>query len=437
MIRPSRRAVLLFAVGLPIPLLVPLFDAEWWPFSLDYSVLVLIAIGTDALLAFPRRLLDVATEVPAALHMGESGRLLVTIAATGHRRATRFALLCDHGGPLAPPPPADAELEPGRAAAAGLDLVAERRGQVTLDRLWLRWHGPLALVQLTHTIALDRRIDVFPNVRAAQGAALQFHSRDAVFGLKVQRERGEGAEYESLRDYSTGDDPRFIDWKHSARHRKLLVKEFVAERNHHVVLAYDTGHLMREPLAGMPRLDHAINSGLLLAWAALRGGDLVGSFAFDAEIRQYVAPVRGIQRFGQLEHASAGLAYGTDETNFTRGLAELAARLKRRALVVLFTDFVDTVTAELMVENMSRLANRHLVVFVTLRDPLLAETVGRAPADFRQVARSVLAFDLMHEREVVFERLERIGVQCLDVPAGLLPMALLNRYLTVKQRNLL
>jgi uncharacterized protein (DUF58 family) len=318
-----------------------------------------------------------------------------------------------------------------------LPVMPRRRGKVRIDRLWARWRGPLSLVQIVKTVAVDRSIDVVPNVRGVQNAALQFYANEATFGVKVQRQKGEGAEFESLRDYAVGLDYRFIDWKHSARHRKLLSKEFRVERNHQVILGFDTGYLMCEPLDGIPRLDHAINAGLLLAWISLQGGDLVGTYGFDAAVRHFQQPIRGISGFSRIQRATAELEYRHQETNFTLGLAELSVRLKRRALVVLFTEFVDTVTAELLIESMQRIANRHVVIFVTLRDSLLQDIVDAPPSSFESVAEAVVAQDLLRDRSIVFERLERIGVHCLDMPSGRLSVGLLNRYLLIKQRGLL
>jgi uncharacterized protein (DUF58 family) len=202
-------------------------------------------------------------------------------------------------------------------------------------------------------------------------------------------------------------------------------------------MSFDTGHLMREPIEGIPRLDHAINAGLLLAWISLHGGDLVGTYGFDVAIRQYTTPIRGISSFGRLQQAVAELDYHTEETNFTLGLAELGARLKRRALVILFTEFVDTVTAELLIESMTRVASRHVVVFVTLRDSLLQQTLDAPPDRFEGVAGAVIAHDLLRDRAIVFERLERLGVHCIDVASRGLSVALINRYLLIKQRGLI
>src|SRR5258705_308925 len=128
--------------------------------------------------------------------------------------------------------------------------------------------------------------DALPNVRGVQSAALQFYTQEAIYGIKTQQQSGEGAEFEALREYAPGLDSRHIDWKHSAKHRKLLCKEFRTERNHQIVMAFDTGYLMVEPVDGLTRLDHAINAGLLLAWISLQGGDLVGLLSFDEMLRQ-------------------------------------------------------------------------------------------------------------------------------------------------------
>jgi uncharacterized protein (DUF58 family) len=437
MIRPSLRAVLIFAAGLPAALFLVIYDAALWPFSFDYGALALLAIATDAFLSLPGRYLRLDVALPERLFIGETGAIAVTLSAAAYRRPVRVELLAEQRGDLDPPEMVGADLAAASDARAELPLVPRRRGKVSVDAVWARWRGPLKLVQRTRRLAVDRAIDVVPNIRGVQRAALQFFAREAIFGVKVQTESGEGAEFESLREYVPGLDSRFIDWKHSARHRKLVCKEFKTERNHPVVLCFDTGYLMREPIEGIPRLDHAINAGLLLAWISLQGGDLVGTYGFDAAVRHYRAPLRGIASFVRIQQATAELAYHHDETNFTLGLAGLSARLKRRALIVLFTDFVDTVTAELLVESVQRVASRHVVVFVTLRDSLLQQTVDAAPDDFERVAEAVIAHDFLRDRSIVFERLDRMGVHCLDVPSRGLSIALINRYLLVKQRGLI
>jgi uncharacterized protein (DUF58 family) len=303
--------------------------------------------------------------------------------------------------------------------------------------LWLRWTGPMGLIQRQTRIPLDAKIAVLPNIRSVRNAAIRLNMQNALFGGKTQNIAGDGSDFEALRDYMPGLDRRSIDWKHSARHRRLVCKEFKAERNHQIVLAFDTGHLMREPLAGVPKLDHAISAGLLLSYASLKSGDRVGLMGFDSEVRQYAEPVGGMDQFRRLQRLVAELDYSAAETNFTLNLSELTGRLARRSLIILMTEFVDTVTAELMLENVSRLAKRHLILFVALQDPDLAATVAAAPENGRSIATSVVAAELQRDRMVVFERLRRLGVQCLEAPHDRISTELVSRYLEIKRLEMI
>jgi uncharacterized protein (DUF58 family) len=442
MTRPTLRAVLIFAAAIPLALFIVIYDPKLWPLSFNYGVLALIVIASDLALAFPPRLLTVKVTTPDRLYIGERGATTITIPAAGFRRATRFEAIAEQRGDIEPSQVVAGELfagehAAGTAAKIALPLIPHRRGRVNIDQIWLRWRGPLSLIEFTRRVAVNRTVDVLPNVRGVHGTALQFFIQEAVYGIKTQVQKGEGTEFEALREYTHGLDSRFIDWKHSARHNKLVCKEFRTERNHQIVMAFDTGYLMLEPVDGLARLDHAINAGLQLAWVSLQGGDLVGTYGFDARVRQFMGPARGMSSFPRLQRATAELNYHHDETNFTLGLAELNARLKRRALVILFTDFVDTITAELLIESMQRVASRHLVVFVTQRGSVLQNAVDASPRQFTDVAQAVIAQDFLRERSIVFERLERLGIHCLDVPSQNLPVALINRYLMIKQRGLI
>jgi uncharacterized protein (DUF58 family) len=434
---PTPRAVLLFAAGVPLTLTLVVAQPGLWALAVAYALIVLTAILIDALLAAPLRAIAVAPQIPSTAAIGERVPLAFDFPAPRGTRSVPFDLVVDWRGALEAVRTGAVTLAPGLTARATMALKPLRRGQIHVDALWVSWRGPLGLARFVKRVGLGAVIDILPNVRGVQNAALQFFAHDAIYGVKAQRQRGEGSEFEALREYTPGADPRQIDWKRSARHRKLLVKQFDTERNHPVVLAYDSGHLMIEPIDDMPRLDHAVNAGLLLSWISLRAGDLVGVFSFDARVRHYRPPIRGLANFSHIQRAAAGIAYHTEETNFTLALADLETRLKRRSLIILFTEFVDTIAAELLLEGLGRLASRHVVVLVTLRDPALRAIADRRPDSFSVVAEAVISGNFQRERQTVLERMERMGLHCLDVAAGELSMALINRYLMIKQRGLL
>lgn len=436
--RPTLRLVLLVAAGLPVSLGATLIDARLWPAWVGYLAGVLLLGGVDALLGLPRRRLVIEAEAPDTLYMGETDPLVLSVRARGWRRTARLELLVDLGAGLAPVAPGTAAVPPGEAARVEVPLTPRRRGTAMVEAVWLRWRGPFGLMRRSLRRPLGARVRVVPNLRAVRSAALRFFgSREFLSGLKVEHYIGDGSEFESLREYMPGLDHRAIDWKASARHKKLLCQEFRAERNHQVIISIDTGHLMSEPLGAAPRLDHAINAGLMLSYFSLRTGDRVGLFGFDDKVRVFAEPAGGMGTFARLQRLTADLEYGTGETNFTLGLANLAARLRRRSLVVLLTEFVDVITAELMLENVQRLAVKHLVVFVALRDPLVADLSGREPRSLADLHRAVVAGDMAREREAVLGRLRRLGVLCIDAPPDRLSMSLLNRYLDVVRRELI
>ena len=177
-----------------------------------------------------------------------------------------------------------------------------------------------------------------------------------------------------------------------------------------------TGRLMSEPLEGIPRLDHAVTATLLLAYCGLRTGDRVGMFAFDSQARRFVPPTGGIAAFARMQDASAELRYSTEETNFTVAFADLVSRLQRRSLVVVFTDFTDSVQAELLAENLGRAARRHLLLFVALKDAVVERIAdGKVEKFYQETVLTEQAFVKEPEKTVGQILVERGGKGALDL----------------------
>jgi uncharacterized protein (DUF58 family) len=373
----------------------------------------------DGGLGAPAGSVELELKAPGSLGVGRSVEArLAAVFPKAAPRAVELALSA--GERLA--------LEPARQVAA----VAGRRAEASA-----RWRGPLGLAFIQREAKLDEVAVITPDVQSVTEEALRLFSHDAPFGAKVQRDVGEGAEFHALKEYQQGMDLRSVDWKQSARHGKLIGREYRTERNHHIILALDTGRLMCAPLGGAPRIDRAINAALLLAFVSLKLGDRVGLFAFDARPRVASGVTAGAQSFPLLQRLAASIDYTTEETNFTLGLSTLLGRLDRRSLVVVFTDFADPTSAELMIENVGRLLRTHHVLFVAFRDEELEDLVAAEPRTPEDVSRAVVAGTLLQQRELVFERLTRMGAQIVDAPAGRMGAALVNAYLDAKRRDLL
>ncbi len=425
------------ASGLPVTLVLALFFPGLWTLGAAWIAAIAGLIFLDSFLAAPRRAQTLQTIAPKLLYIGETEDVTFSYENKSGRALSlpEFRLTANKRL-SASPEIFEAKSSPSGTAAT-FSITSKRRGEGNLERLWVRWQGPFGLIWKQNVEPLNIRIPIISNIRSVKETALEIFSRDASFGHKIQQERGEGTEFDALKEFQTGMDRRAIDWKHSARHRKLLAKEFRTERNHNVVFAFDSGHLMCEPVRGVTKLDRALNASLIMSYVCLRIGDRVGYYAFDERPYFYTQPVGGVRSFGHIQNLTANIDYSLAETNFTLGLSQLSQNLKRRSLIVVFTDFVDSTNAELMVENISRLIRRHVVVFVAYRDETLEDMIQKSPETTEDISRAVISDSLRRERDIVVARLIRLGVHVVDTDVESLNINVLNKFLDLKRRELI
>ncbi len=433
--RPSTRLMVLAIAIFAIAVLAIAIE----PLPAQTGVFLFLALGglllADLLLSRSRPGWSVRLTGPGEIFTDETGNFALQVDVPS---GAPGSMRCRLDYPPGLDGPTEVSLDPSETGArASVPIRACQRGSWAISRLWLNWPSRLRLIDFCPELEVAAEIDAVPNIRPVSSGQIDVAVRSTLFGVKENILRGEGSEFHQLREFTSGMDPRTIDWKQSARHRGLVAKEMRAERNHHVILALDNGFLMREEIAGLPKIDHAVNAALACAWAAGLGGDQVGLFAFDSQPRLFLPPEPGRAAFARLRTRTAELGYRSVETNHTLAMAHLHARLKRRTLIVVFSDFVDTTTAELLIENISVLNRAHVIVFVALRDPSLEEIVEASPSDLNDVARTVSATAMLRERRLVMERLARLGVIVVDAFPGAVTGRLISAYLNIKSREMI
>lgn len=435
MIRPTQRTIHVAAGLLPLAALPTLLGVAgwWWAFFAGWVGLVLLLLWEWSRLPVARSL-RVAVHVPSALRLLDADAVVVNVDATAPGTGQ---LLLDLSGPHATWDIASCTWQADTTAVVRFPLLSERRGTICVERWHLGVQGPLGLLRSEFQGVVGKSILVLPNAPLATRKALQMlERRELRAGARIERYLGDGSEFASLRDFVSGMDRRSVDWKATARHRTLLCREYRAERDHNIILCLDTGRLMGEPLHGLPRLDHAIQAALQLGYVGLHTGDRVGLHAFAGKPLHYLAPQAGMPAMNAVAMRCAQLDYRPEEANFTLAVTDLLQRLTRRSLVVLFTEFVDAISAELMLRNVQWLARRHVLLFVAMRDPLVGELIAQPPRGFADVHRSVVAGEIGSERQLVLERLRNLGAQVVDCGAAELAVDLVQRYLAVKRREL-
>ncbi|UWU32116.1 DUF58 domain-containing protein (plasmid) [Rhizobium sp. WSM1274] len=438
--RPSSTLIALVLISAA----VTVFTSVWWRDMSSFLLLMWLALAAltvaDLVISNLAGRMTIDFDLPPQGFVGHTAAFTVGIRPQKGALPRKIEIRLD----LAPELVVDEIrwLDPASGAGEGevkasLDLHLTRRGRYAVHELWLKWSSRLKLLEIIAKMPVGQEIAVQPDISPVLSGAIKTQILPLEAGQKDLRLRGEGSEFHQLREFVSGMDPRSIDWKRSARMRSLVVREMRAERNHQIILCVDSGRLMAEQLAGFTKLDRAINAALAMCWGAGLAGDLVGFYSFDSRPRLFVPALPGRAAFPRLQTVCAGLRYETQETNHTLGLSHLSGRLKRRSLIVIFSDFVDTITAELMIENMQVLARHHFVVYVALRDPMLAKLIEPEETTLDAVARSVAARQILQERRAVMEKLARLGVLCLDSTPEALTADLIARYIEIKSREMI
>ena len=343
------------------------------------------------------------------------------------------------------------DLHPGGWAVQGMPraLSLQPAGELQLDyvvtpdaRGQFRFEGCHALLRSPwqgwtsrRTIGAPSTVRVYPNFASlAELARLSVELASRSVGARLQRRRGEGTEFQELRDYRVGDSLRKIDWKATARNSRLISREYREERNQQVVLMLDCGRRMLAQDDQLAHFDHVLNASLALASIALREGDAVGMLACSGQQQRWLPPQQGSGGMDMLLGAGYDLQALPLATDYLAAASALQAHQRRRALVVLISNVRDEDDAELRMA-VSMLARRHLVMLVSLRELALDRAAGEPGDELETSIRSASAMHYLAERERVHEALRREGVNTLDVSCSELSGALIERYLSVKRSN--
>jgi uncharacterized protein (DUF58 family) len=281
-------------------------------------------------------------------------------------------------------------------------------------------------------------VAVFPNVVAIKRVQLSLRrGLRAMAGLRRARPPGASTAFAGLRDYVRGDDVRRVSWTATARRDHPVVVEVEAERGQQVMIALDCGRLMTAPAGALDKLDHAVNAALMLAWVANAYGDRVGLMTFDDRVTGFIKPERGSSQVRRLTEALYAIKSDYVEPDFGHAFTHLALRLGRRSMVVVLTDVQDPEASKELVAHCLRLAARHLVLVVAMSDPAVLMARDQPITSSSRAYEWAAAEEFVASRRESFELLRRGGVLGLDVVAGSLSPALVERYLELKERALL
>lgn len=331
---------------------------------------------------------------------------------------------------------------PGRGAVELIySATSKRRGTYSFERVHALISSRLGLWQRQISWPVPTMVRIYPDVRQiGRYTVLARRDRLSSMGVRSARRLGTDNEFERLRDYVEGDEPRFMDWRATARRSKLTVRAHQLNQSQRIIFMIDCGRMTAgDTGAGLSPLDHAFNAMLLLSHVALLRGDQVGLLAFSDRIRVFVPPSGGARKIQTLVRQVHNVFPELVESRYDQAFLELEKRIGKRSLVVVMTNLFDDQTAGLVAEYLGRLRGRHLPLGVFLRDHDLFRLADSDPPPESGVPfyQAAAAAEMLNWRERALAGLRSRGTLTLDVFPEDLTASLVNRYLQIKARHLL
>ena len=405
--------------------------AAWWGSG---AALVLAAFGDlVALRRLPTP--DAVRRIAETLAIGMPTTVRLALDP-GRARLRAWVHDLHPGGWEAQDMPRRLALKPGTLSEFEYRLRPTARGDFAFEGVQLLVDSPLRLWRQSRVSGQPQTVRVFPNFAPLTRLAMAGAERATrMVGAHMTRRRGEGTDFRQLREYRVGDSLRQVDWKATARSRKLISREYQDEKNQQLVMLIDTGRRMMAREDELGHFDHVLNASLVVSYLALRQGDGVGLFAAGGDSR-WVAPQRGMAAIDTLLRASYDLQPRAVATDYLAAATELSLRQRRRALVMLVTNVRDEDIDDLLAA-VRLLQKRHLVCVASLRETSLDDALDDEVHDLQGAIHAGAVARYMEQRAAAHDALRSHRVMVLDVTSDELPAALVERYLAVKRDGVL
>ena len=426
-----------FYFGLAVAILLAL-GSSWLPDGLISSV-VLTLLLTGAVLVdlvfIPRSPLRVFRKLPSILRQAQSFEVELCLFNEGEHAAD-FLIVDSPPTEFPPVKPVKLRLPAREEISYRYALKGYQRGDFRFGAIFYRVTGPLGFMQRQGVIEQAQDVVVLPDISVRSSSDIELAIPGShLTGARQSRWRGEGREFESLREHQHDDDFRRIDWKASARKGRLITRHYELERDQRLMILLDRGRLMSARVGPLRKFDFAVKAAINLAQVAVPKGDLIGYSIFDAELLGFAEPKKGQAQVGRLVRDLTRTEPSRHESDYASAFFQVMRRCSRRTLIVCFTDLGDPRSAQNLLASVLPLRNRHLVVIVTVSNSELRSVLRQKPETEFDVYRHVAAMEMWTDYERTLRGLKCQGIETVSVPAESLSVAMINEYLRIKDSN--
>lgn len=428
-----RRRLALFAALLSPAVLLSL-DRPWFILA---AVLFVVAIvwSVDFLLTPNPALVDIERKLPRSVALDRFGTASWVVTNNADRAVSMT--FSDEFAPSlnVTTRRVDLDLAAGRTATVETDIEPSRRGRFEIGELVVRVDGPLGFAGRQQTRWLPEELRVLPRFPSRAEAELRVRRSRLDLGLRSARIRGGGSEFEQLRDFTIDDEFRRIDWSATARANRMIVRTYRTERNQTVINIMDNGRLMAGQVAGVPRVEHAMDAIMAVTTVAVGLGDRTGLLVFDNDVRTAVPASAQSTQLSQVTNSMYNIEPELSESDYHAAFTEVLLRFSRRTMLIVHTELVEQTIGEFLLPALPLLTRSHIVVVAAVRDPEVEQWAKEVPTDIESAHRHAAATAALAERKRATAELRRSGATIIDAPPGKLAPRLMDHYLDVKAKG--
>jgi uncharacterized protein (DUF58 family) len=408
-----------------------------WLAGALYVLLLAALAWRDRSTIPPASLLSARRQLPArfALDIEHSIKLILNNRSALHIRALLRDELPDALEPLSDFPAV--AIPPGGEAQLDWAVRPRKRGAHAFGNLVLRLQGERNLIQKQISLVVPDTAKVYPNFRGADQYQLlaKIDQRDEIIRKPAQI-RAPGTDFESLRPYIFGEDPRNIDWKATARRGALISRNKQVEKGQQLAVLLDAGRLMAGTIGEYSKLEHALNAAVMLSYVVQKRGDALAVASFSNRIESFLPPVRGPSLLPRVLESLYTVHVRSVESDYWQAIAQIMSMLRRRSLLIVLTDVLDASASAGLTNNLSRAAEKHLVLCVVFSEPRLGELVRSIPVTVEDTYRKAAACDQLRRRRLALESMRSKGILVLETSPAHLSIHLIKRYLQIRQADL-
>ena len=382
--------------------------------------------------------LTVTRTWPGTATLGTPLTIRVAISNGSERAVSAWITDLPHPLLRATPVEIAVAVPPRGAADVNYDVIPASRGDLEMGNAAVRYRGRLDLAERWGVAPLGQTVRVYPELASSPRESLALiRARQMAVERRRARSFGFGRDFDSLREFQQGDELRDVCWTATARRGRLITRLYQPERSQTVWTVIDTGRLMRARDGERTRLDAAVSAAFALARTASAAGDRIGLLTYGRGIQQRVAPGRGAAHLRNLLDTLALARSAPVEADHAGAASAIKAIQKRRALVVWLTDVAETAAVPEVIESAAHLVPEHVLIFAVAKPRELSDLAAREPADTRDLFRVAAAQEMIERRARLLGDLRERGALAVEVPSPDLASTVIDRYMGVKERNLL